>query len=188
MRLRNNVSVSERNVSHPSVLKSDACFRKTTLWCAEDGVGGVRTSGHLPPSISSCVSTCSAPSSGAQWPAAGGEEPIHGAWKVQGCPRQRGTAASDRRGESIPGVWKVRGYPEHEGLWGQRAGSPMVTFFPGVYSPETSVGHSYVGGALLILFLPTSPLATLGHRCFDDALHSPRAPKLVTSGVTCNTF
>lgn len=70
-------------------------------------------------------------------------------------------------------------------VFGDRGqGASVAALFPGVHSPETSVGHSYVGGALLILFLPTSPLATLGHRCFDDALHPPRTPKLVTSGVT----
>lgn len=74
-------------------------------------------------------------------------------------------------------------------VFGDRGqGAPVVSLFPGVYSPETSVGHMYVGGALLILFLPTSPLTTLGHRCFDDALHPPRTLKLVTSGVTHISF
>lgn len=100
---------------------------------------------------------------GVQWPVIGEGSPF------LGCGRSEDTQSMKVFGD-------------------RRQGVLTVPLFPGVCSPETSVGHTYLGGALLILFLPTSPLATLGHRCFADALHPHHTPKLVTGGVTSNKF
>lgn len=166
-------------------------FRKTTLWCVEDGVGGMRASRYLPPSglflqrPSSEHLLCAQ-----QWGTASDVEERSPFVGVEGprMPRHWGIVASDRRGSPFLGCGRSEDTQSMKVFGDRRQESSQFPSSLGSAALRQACGSHVRGGALLILFLPTSPLATLGHRCFADALHPHHTPKLVTGGVTSNKF